>query len=97
MSRCLADPAQLGRLTDPAVCHGWAGLVATVWHAAADARSHTLADQMPNLLEALLDRILIDSPANARPGLVEGSAGIAATLHSLLTGVHGWQTCLLIA
>lgn len=96
LSRCLSDPAQLGRLTGPAVCHGWAGLLATGWHAAADARSDTLAGHMPHLLQVLLDCTPTSCPANGKPGLVDGNAGIAATLHSLATGTDGWQTCLLI-
>lgn len=39
LARCLSDPAQLARLIDLALFHGWAGLIATAWCAAADTRS----------------------------------------------------------
>ncbi|MGH3814766.1 MAG: hypothetical protein ACRDUV_20360 [Pseudonocardiaceae bacterium] len=29
LASCLSDPAQLARISDPALCHGWAGLIAT--------------------------------------------------------------------
>ena len=29
LARCLADPVQLARISDPALCHGWAGLLLT--------------------------------------------------------------------
>src|SRR5690606_41486781 len=37
LQHCLTDPAQLGQLTDPGLCHGWAGLYQTAWRIAADA------------------------------------------------------------
>lgn len=94
--RCLDDPVQLARITDPALCHGWAGVLATAWHAAADAATPALTDRLPGLLGALLDHAR-DSPPDTLPGLVEGSAGIALTLHSIATGrAGGWQSCLLL-
>jgi hypothetical protein len=98
LAACLSDPAQLARITDPALCHGWAGLVATVRCAAADARSPDIAAHLPRLLDTLLDHAEDgDSPARRPPGLIEGSAGIAATLHAVATGTSGaWETCLLI-
>lgn len=44
---CVADPVQLDRIIDPALCHGWAGVLATVWCAAADARSPDLRGHLP--------------------------------------------------
>ncbi len=94
MGRCLADPAQLARLTDPALCHGWAGVFTTAWHAAADASTGTIADHLPCLLQALLDTT---SNSSGEPiGLIEGRAGVAAALHLAATGTGGWETCLLI-
>ncbi len=96
LARCLADPAQLDRIIDPALCHGWAGLIATAWCAAADARSDTIGAHLPRLLDTLLDHSR-DTPPGRLPGLIEGSAGIALTLHSIATGTTGgWQTCLLL-
>ncbi|MET7640625.1 lanthionine synthetase C family protein [Streptomyces sp. NPDC005438] len=96
LARCLADPVQLARVTDPALCHGWAGIVATVWHAAADATTPRIAHGLDWLLGRLLDAARDTDPAQA-PGLIEGSAGIALILHSIATGTSGgWPTCLLI-
>ncbi|MVO90766.1 lanthionine synthetase [Streptomyces sp. p1417] len=96
LARCLAAPVQLARLSDPAVCHGWAGVFATARHAAADARSGALADHLPHLLTALLESAEGGRLADDQIGLIEGRAGIAAVLHSAATGTGGWETCLLI-
>lgn len=97
LASCLSDPAQLARITDPALCHGWAGLIATVWYAAADT-SPDIAAHLPRLLDTLLDHAdRGHSPSWRLPGLIDGTAGIAATLHSMATGTSGgWETCLLI-
>lgn len=99
LARCLASPAQLARLTDPAVCHGLAGVLATAWRVAADATTPVIAEHLPNLLGALLqEQAKSDVPARRRPGLIEGTAGIAATLHTIATGTaHGWDMSLLIS
>ncbi|MGH3911787.1 MAG: lanthionine synthetase C family protein, partial [Pseudonocardiaceae bacterium] len=95
LARCISDPAQLARITDPALCHGWAGLIATAWYAAADAGSPEIAAYLPPLLDTLLD---YRDPRPAQPyGLIDGSAGIAAILHTMATGTSGgWESCLLI-
>jgi len=99
LARCLSDPTQLARITDPALCHGWAGLITTAWYAAADAGSPEIAAHLPRLLDALLEH---SDPCSARPygqpyGLIDGSAGIAATLHTMATGISGgWESCLLV-
>lgn len=96
LAHCLADPVQLARVTDPALCHGWAGIVATAWHAATDAAAPGIAHGLDRLLGRLLDHAHDTDPDQA-PGLIEGSAGIALTLHSIATGTTGgWPTCLLI-
>ncbi|NGO66835.1 lanthionine synthetase C family protein [Streptomyces sp. SB3404] len=93
---CLADPVQLARVTDPALCHGWAGIVTTVWHAAADATAPGIAHGLDRVLVRLLDDAR-DTDPDQVPGLIEGSAGIALALHSIATGTTGgWPTCLLI-
>lgn len=99
LARCLASPAQLARLTEPAVCHGLAGVLATAWRAAADATTPAIGEHLPDLLGALLqEQAESDTPARRRPGLIEGAAGIAATLHSIATGTaHGWDKSLLIS
>jgi lantibiotic biosynthesis protein len=96
LARCVADPVQLDRIIDPTLCHGWAGVLATVWCAAADARSPDLRGHLPRLLDTLLAHAS-DAPPRRLNGLIEGSAGVALTLHSLaMQTAGGWLTCLLL-
>lgn len=100
LARCLADPTQLARFTDPALCHGWAGLVLTACHAAADARSAEISACLPQLVDTLLNQVAAGGPQSFWPltGLIEGTAGIALTLHTLAAGTNGgWARCLLVA
>lgn len=96
LARCLADPDQLARITDPAMCHGWAGLATTAWCAAADAISPDLGEQLPHLLATLLHHAHDPLPDDM-PGLIDGKAGIALTLHSIAVGTpQSWPACLLL-
>lgn len=93
---CIADTAQLALLDTPALCHGWAGLIATVAATATDATTPDLADQLPVLTRALLDRL--PHLPYRRAGLIDGAAGVALLLHSLTTGtVPSWTTSLLLS
>ncbi|MEV6527106.1 lanthionine synthetase C family protein [Longispora sp. NPDC051575] len=95
LTRCLADPHQLGQITDPAICHGWAGLAATVWYAALDARSSALRSHVNPVLHRLLRHAT--AAVEQRDGLLEGRAGVALVLHSLATGTDiRWATSLCI-
>lgn len=96
LAACLSDPAQLAHIIGRSLCHGWAGLIATAWYAATDARSPDISIHLPRLLNMLLDHAG-DTPPEKLSGLIEGSAGVALTLHSIATGTTGgWQTCLLL-
>jgi hypothetical protein len=66
--------------------------------AAADALSPDLDAYLPRLLDAFLDKAADHgSPTLKVPGLIDGSAGVALTLHTIVTGTSvGWETCLLI-
>ncbi|SNT66012.1 Lanthionine synthetase C-like protein [Asanoa hainanensis] len=93
----LNDPEQTGRVIDPSLCHGWAGIAATTWYAAADARSTGLASALPLIVRRLIQHA--DTTAPARSGLIEGNAGAALTLHTIATGTGTdirWATSLLI-
>jgi hypothetical protein len=96
LTACLTDPAQLGRLTDAGLCHGWAGLYQTTTRAAADTESDTLPGQLPALASSLLQAARDISGRG--DGLLEGDAGIALVLQGVAAGVSvsGWDTCLLI-
>jgi hypothetical protein len=97
LHQALTDPAQLARVTDAGLCHGWAGIYQTAARAAADALDPRLPDLLPTLGDALLDHAR-RAPA-AGPGLLTGAAGTALALSTLTTQqapATGWDTCLLI-
>jgi hypothetical protein len=90
---CVTDQRQLSLLTDWSLCHGWAGLLHTVWRAAANATTGELANRLPDLRNRL-------SKASPGPeaGLLDGAAGMALALAT--TGkdtppVSEWDACLL--
>ncbi|MFG2531778.1 lanthionine synthetase C family protein [Streptomyces sp. NPDC048516] len=95
MASCLTDPAQLSRVTDGGLCHGWAGVYQTAWRAAHDAATPTLRAVLPGLAAALAQH----AEPNLAPGLLQGDAGTAL---ALTTAAHdaaptsGWDACLLI-
>jgi hypothetical protein len=97
LAACLADPAQLSRITDSSLCHGWAGLFQTAWRAARDAAPPAVTASLPKLADLL--------GQHARPGtgegtgFLEGDAGLALALHTAghaTPPVSGWDACLLI-
>ncbi|WP_161501057.1 lanthionine synthetase C family protein [Embleya scabrispora] len=98
-----AETALLGAMRDTrrraltvegSLCHGHAGLARICARAAADADGPN-ADPLRAMVPELLDAA--HPPADARPGLLEGAAGIALAVLAG-TGVPrtGWDTCLLI-
>lgn len=94
---CLSDPVQLGRISDPSLCHGWAGVFQIAWRAARDALTPQLCTSLPRLTDVLTR---LGRPGQGESlGLLEGDAGLALALH---TAVHteppisGWDACLLI-
>ncbi|SES28527.1 Lanthionine synthetase C-like protein [Lentzea xinjiangensis] len=89
LSDCLADPAQLGRLTGRTLCHGTGGLLITARRIAADARGHI------DLTPALTHHQHTPAPADEPPGFLTGAAG--ATLAHLATNVTSWDACLLLS
>ncbi|ONK13299.1 lanthionine synthetase C family protein [Streptomyces sp. MP131-18] len=93
---CLSDPDQLAHITDRSLCHGTAGLFQTVWRAAADTTTPTLAAHLPRLLHLLLDHH--QAPSESL-GLLTGDAGLALALHTAATGTapaSGWDAFLLL-
>ncbi|WP_223168001.1 lanthionine synthetase C family protein [Nonomuraea sp. SYSU D8015] len=95
---CITDTAQLDRLDTLGLCHGWAGMVASTWTAAAEATTPGLAQSLPPLVDAFLHRAATIVPGQP-PGLIDGAAGVALVLHSITTPGpwRGWETCLLLA
>lgn len=98
LSNCLSDPAQLARITDAGLCHGWAGVYQTAWRAARDAANPVLRSLLPRLAETLLHHAR-PGPEGGSPGLLEGSAGTALALNTAARDAapsSGWDACLLI-
>lgn len=94
--QAVTDPAQLGQITDPGMCHGWAGVVATVWCAAQDARTPDLPAHLRRLVDTLVTQAAVLAPETPA-GLIDGTAGVALTLHGLATRTIGsWASCLLL-
>ena len=96
LARCVTDPAQLGLVTDTGLCHGWAGIVATVRRAAVDAITSDLAPTLGHLTSRLVLYAAHLDPRST-PGLINGSAGAGLVLYeTTTTGQPDWATCLLI-
>ncbi|MBB5494834.1 lanthionine synthetase C family protein [Nocardiopsis metallicus] len=97
LDRCLSDPAQLARINDAGLCHGWAGLYQTTWRASTDAITPALAAHLPHLRAVLAASA---APGTGDAGFLDGTAGTALALMTALTDTApatGWDTCLLIA
>jgi len=86
---CATDEDHLAQLSDASLCHGWAGLVHTVWRAIdIPAQSH-LHTRLAHYLGA----------AQLNPGLLDGAAGAVLALHaasSCAPPASGWDACLLV-
>lgn len=96
LARCLSDPAQLARLTSTGLCHGWAGLAQTAWHAAREARTPEIAERLPHLTAELVRRSQRGTAEGS--GLLDGHAGLALAIHTTAQTAppaSGWDACLL--
>ncbi|MGH3927272.1 MAG: lanthionine synthetase C family protein, partial [Pseudonocardiaceae bacterium] len=97
MLACLHDPVQLGRITEPGLCHGTAGILQTTCRMAADAATPELAAKLPNLTARLLKQL---RTATDDPELLDGHTGVALALHTAGTGtvpLTSWDAFLLLA
>lgn len=95
LEACLSDPAQMGKLRDGSLCHGWAGVYQTTWRAARDAATSALATHLPGLAASLAHH----AEDTTVTGLLEGRAGSALALSTVPTNaapITGWDACLLI-
>lgn len=97
LADCLTDPHQLKHLTDPGICHGWAGLHQTAWRAANDAATSALVACIPHLTAALTTAA--ETAPQHGPHFLNGAAGTAlalSTTASTTAPTSGWDACLLI-
>jgi lantibiotic biosynthesis protein len=99
LAGCVLDQQVTALLTDASLCHGWAGVVQTLWRASSDALS-------PQPLQAALRKArrgMEDHLARAGPpasgGFLEGTSGIQLAQNDLpRTGGEppSWDACLLL-
>ncbi|MGH3913453.1 MAG: lanthionine synthetase C family protein [Pseudonocardiaceae bacterium] len=97
LAACLSDPAQLHRITDTGLCHGWSGLYQTAWHAAGDALTPALSTRLAHLTDLLARHT--EATEHHHPGLLDGTAGLALALRTATRAtppISGWDSCLLI-
>jgi lantibiotic biosynthesis protein len=91
----LRDPAELGRLTEPGLCHGTAGLLQAASRIAADSDQDAIAFELPRVAARLVAQVTDDNGSN--PELLDGHAGAALALHTISAGCSpepGWDAFL---
>lgn len=94
LAAATSDPAQLARIVDTGMCHGWAGLYQTVWRAARDALTPAVGANLSHLADQLTR-----GARGEDSGFLEGAAGTALVRHTATRDtapVSGWDACLLI-
>jgi lantibiotic biosynthesis protein len=94
----LRDPAELGKLTEPGLCHGTAGLLHAGWRMTADAVTSEISAELPRLVGRLI--VQLTSPGDGNPELLDGTAGAALALHTIGTAnapSPSWDAFLALA
>ncbi|MGH3972264.1 MAG: lanthionine synthetase C family protein [Pseudonocardiaceae bacterium] len=97
LATCLSDPAQLHRIIDSGLCHGWSGLYQTAWRAARDALTPAISMRLSHLAELLTRHA--EAAEHHDAGLLDGAAGLTLALHTATRTtppISGWDSCLLI-
>ncbi|WP_308294648.1 lanthionine synthetase LanC family protein [Streptomyces sp. JJ66] len=87
----LTEPAQLARITDATLCHGWAGLLTVARAIAADSPT---PERFLPVISDLLRRLATDLNRLSKPGFMEGRSGAQLALDG--TNATHWTTVLLI-
>jgi hypothetical protein len=99
LAGCVLDPRVACLLTDASLCHGWAGVVQTLWRATSDARNPgPLQAALRTARHGLEDQLARMGPP-ASSGLLEGKSGILLAQNDLSrTGGEplSWDACLLL-
>jgi hypothetical protein len=100
LAGCVLDRQVAGLLADASLCHGWAGLVQTLWRATSDALSpQPLRTALRTAQRGMEDHLARAGPP-ASAGLLEGTSGILLAQNDLpRTGGEPpcWDACLLLA
>lgn len=90
---------QLGRITEPGLCHGLAGVYQTAYRAARDARSPAIGRRLPVVAAKLAQHAASLGDQGDEGGLLTGGAGLALALETTRHTAPprtGWDACLLI-
>ncbi|MFI0721897.1 lanthionine synthetase LanC family protein [Streptomyces sp. NPDC021224] len=87
----LTDPAELARITDSTLCHGWAGLLTLARSVAADSPA---PQRFSPIIQDLHQRLAADWEHLPKPGFMEGRAGAQLALNA--TDTTGWTRILLL-
>ncbi|MEV2274872.1 lanthionine synthetase C family protein [Nocardiopsis sp. NPDC049922] len=90
----LDNPALTDLITDPTLCHGWAGVLHVSWRVAHTSGDPRLRARLPAIAHAVMNHPAFD---NAPDGLLTGRAGITLALHTFATDTEplsGWDRCL---
>jgi hypothetical protein len=87
----LGDPAQLARVTDASLCHGWAGILTVTRAIAADSPA---PERFAAPVRLARDHLAAGTAALPKPGFLEGRAGAQLALDG--TDSTGWTRALLI-
>ena len=95
LTGCITDDNQLRLLTEPGLCHGWAGLVHTVRHAANDAHTEPLALAASGI-RSDEPRLHFLQKKDIGDGFLTGSAGFTLVDHAAAHMTAAWDTCLLL-
>jgi hypothetical protein len=88
--------SRLASLTEPGLCHGFAGLYQTAVRVSRDALTPAIASRLPDLAAMLA----VHADDVTEPGLLTGTDGVRLALETARTGApprSGWDSCLLLA
>ncbi|MFE9242015.1 lanthionine synthetase C family protein [Nocardiopsis sp. NPDC006938] len=97
LTAVLHNPTLTGLVTEPSLCHGWAGVLQATWRVAGTSDDHRLQEQIPAIAEQVMDHL---DPERMAGGLLEGLAGVALALHTFATDTEpasGWDRCLALS
>ena len=99
LAGCVLDHQVTGLLTDASLCHGWAGVVQTLWRATSDALSpQPLRTALREARRGMEDHLARAGPP-ASGGLLEGTTGIQLAQNDLAHAggePPAWDACLLL-
>jgi hypothetical protein len=99
LAGCVLDQQVAGLLTGASLCHGWAGVVQTLWRATSDAIDpRPLQLALREARRGMEDQLTRMGPPASR-GLLEGTSGIMLAQNDLSQAgsePSSWDACLLL-